>query len=456
MKAAQPDLRHFSDSRAPGSGPRSLDNNRADQAERFYQNGQAVTWGYDGSGQRVMQFETVNGQPQWTFWLYDIQGKRMAQIGCVLQSGNSVCTNQGVEVYFGSRLIMRGLTWAWQNGAWTIATQTPVVTDRLGSVRAYQTNGTWRTLSYFPFGEEKTPVTPDGAEKFGTYIRDSTTPSQDYAMQRYYSPNLGRFHSPDPGGIATANPRDPSSWNRYSYVQGDPVNRFDPKGLYAALPSCYWNEDDPECADDGSGGGPCDPNDSAMFGFLSFESGCFGGGGPVNPVTSPPPKPKCWQNTDKIDATLVNLGTDIEHDVAGAFSAADLQLLTADVNSDVSKEEQAIGGGTTSSPFYIGGHFNLNLDDTQVLQFSVADQAIFNADFRGNNSDGVRQAGSTGLAGAYGYTLHSQDDKVPDLFSFHFDRYNRNSGLAGAIGHAGYDWIGGHLGHPCLDPAWHH
>ena len=72
---------------------------------------------------------------------------------------------------------MRGLTWAWQNGAWTIATQTPVVTDRLGSVRAYQTNGTWTTLSYYPFGEEKTPVTPDGAEKFGTYIRDSTTPA---------------------------------------------------------------------------------------------------------------------------------------------------------------------------------------------------------------------------------------------------------------------------------------
>ncbi len=101
------------------------------------------------------------------------------------------------------------------------------------------------------------------------------------ADQRYYSPNLGRFHSPDPGGIATANPRDPSSWNRYAYVQGDPVNRFDPKGLYAALPSCYWNEDDPECADDGSGGGQCDPNDAAMFGFLPFESGCYGGGAPV-------------------------------------------------------------------------------------------------------------------------------------------------------------------------------
>ena len=188
---------------------------------------------------------------------------------------------------------MRGLTWACQNGSCTVAAQTPVVTDRLGSVRAYQTNGTWRTLSYFPFGEEKTPVTPDGAEKFGTYVRDSTLGSQDYAMQRYYSPNAGRFNSPDPGGVKTANPRDPGSWNRYAYVQGDPINGFDPKGLYAALPSCYWNEDDPECADGGSGGDSCDPNTAAVFGFLPFESGCYGGGAPVDSTTAPPPQPTC-------------------------------------------------------------------------------------------------------------------------------------------------------------------
>ena len=28
-----------------------------------------------------MEYQVVNGQPQWTFWLYDIHGKRMAQIG---------------------------------------------------------------------------------------------------------------------------------------------------------------------------------------------------------------------------------------------------------------------------------------------------------------------------------------------------------------------------------------
>ena len=28
----------------------------------------------------------------------------------------------------------------------------------------------------------------------------------------------------DPGGLRTADPRNPGSWNRYAYVNGDPVN----------------------------------------------------------------------------------------------------------------------------------------------------------------------------------------------------------------------------------------
>jgi RHS repeat-associated protein len=185
--------------------------------------GVALTWGYDGSGQRIMQYQTVNGQPQWTFYLYGIQGRRMAQFVCA-PSGtypyNTVCTAAGAHVYFAGKLI-----------AATDATGRLLgVTDRQGSVRAAETNGTWATSSYYPYGEEKQPLAPDGMEKFGTYVRDSSLSGQDYARQRYYSPNLGRFNSPDPGGAGTRL-RSPLSWNRYSYVQGDPVNRTDPSGL---------------------------------------------------------------------------------------------------------------------------------------------------------------------------------------------------------------------------------
>jgi RHS repeat-associated protein len=99
-----------------------------------------------------------------------------------------------------------------------------VATDRLGSVRA---NSSGESFRYYPYGEDRT-ATPDNREKFGTYTRDN--PSQDYADQRYYGVGTGRFNTPDPYK-ASAGAGDPGSWNRYSYVEGDPVNFGDLAGL---------------------------------------------------------------------------------------------------------------------------------------------------------------------------------------------------------------------------------
>lgn len=100
-----------------------------------------------------------------------------------------------------------------------------VVTDRLGSVvkRGSQ------TYRYHPYGQEIGGATVNDKPKFGTYTRDAIS-GLDYAMNRHYYSIWGRFTSPDPyqasGGVA-----DPGSWNRYTYVQGDPVNLADPSGL---------------------------------------------------------------------------------------------------------------------------------------------------------------------------------------------------------------------------------
>jgi RHS repeat-associated protein len=83
-----------------------------------------------------------------------------------------------------------------------------------------------------PFGDEITSTAND-REKFATYTRDSYT-GLDYANQRYFASTYGRFSTPDPyAGSAGAG--DPSSWNRYSYTKGDPVNRMDRSGLVASL-----------------------------------------------------------------------------------------------------------------------------------------------------------------------------------------------------------------------------
>src|SRR5207247_5896349 len=52
-----------------------------------------------------------------------------------------------------------------------------------------------------------------------------------YADQRYYAVSTGRFSTPDPSGQRSASPASPASWNTYSYVQSDPVNFRDSKGL---------------------------------------------------------------------------------------------------------------------------------------------------------------------------------------------------------------------------------
>jgi len=117
-------------------------------------------------------------------------------------------TLTGVNVYFGGRLIGKGATHS---------AVTSVAEDRLGSM-----NG-----KFYPFGQERPSATTNDKEKFTGYFRDSAT-GLDYADQRYHNPGQGRFMTPDFAPSSRLN--DPSTWNRYAYVGGDPANNTDPTG----------------------------------------------------------------------------------------------------------------------------------------------------------------------------------------------------------------------------------
>jgi RHS repeat-associated protein len=191
-------------------------------------------YGNDPSGRRVMK-ETnpdpsnYEGEdiPSWEFYFYTINGQRLATIDC--NNANAQyqpnCWPVGENTYFGGKMLV-------SNGVY-------VVTDRLGSVRA---NTQGESFAYYPYGEERTNR-PDGRDKFATYFRD--TVGLDYADQRYYGSGMGSFFTPDSGGIKTADPTDPGSWNRYAYVEGDPINYLDPMGQARintiAMPTyCGW------------------------------------------------------------------------------------------------------------------------------------------------------------------------------------------------------------------------
>jgi RHS repeat-associated protein len=171
---------------------------------------------------------TGYGAGTWEFYFYGLNGRKMGTIDCGYATGHlQSCQLTGQNAYFAGKLIV-------ENGG-------TVATDRLGSVRAngYADSG---NIKYFPYGAEQTATT-EGVTKFATYTRDAV--GQDYAEQRYYNAGMGRFWSPDPGGIKAADRRNPASWNLYAYVHGDPINLNDPRGMD---PNCG-----PEMSWDGEG-----------------------------------------------------------------------------------------------------------------------------------------------------------------------------------------------------------
>jgi RHS repeat-associated protein len=177
-----------------------------DVSNRLVTSSIGQSYAYDYRGKRIVKW--TGGAAEVYF--YGIDGKKMTTLTC---DASLNCSSAAYNVSFAGKLVQsKGNT---------------VVTDRLGSVR-WSSLGGVTGFVYFPYGEERT-ITPANLEKFGTYTRDSS--GQDYADQRYYGVGTGRFWSTDPSGAAVADPRNPITWNRYAYVDGDPVNSVDPTGL---------------------------------------------------------------------------------------------------------------------------------------------------------------------------------------------------------------------------------
>ncbi len=67
-------------------------------------------------------------------------------------------------------------------------------------------------------------------KRFTSYDRSDAT-GLDYAVNRFYSPQQGRFTQVDPIGMGAAELANPQSLNLYAYVENDPINSTDPLGL---------------------------------------------------------------------------------------------------------------------------------------------------------------------------------------------------------------------------------
>jgi RHS repeat-associated protein len=112
--------------------------------------------------------------------------------------------------------------------------------DWLGSARltSSPSRAVLSTTAYAPFGE---PYAQSGTADLSFTGQNQDTVSGDYDfLYREYS-TQGRWPSPDPAGLAAADPTNPQSWNRYAYVLNNPLALVDPQGLDCAYGGSYVN-----------------------------------------------------------------------------------------------------------------------------------------------------------------------------------------------------------------------
>jgi RHS repeat-associated protein len=231
-------------------------------------------YGYDSDNRRIYYRDNNNNE---TIYFYGADGQKLATYTYnITNSGNPQIqfTQQSYNVYFLGKLIL--------------AEGTSVATDRLGSVRSGGPGGLGYQAQY-PYGVEYT-LTANDREKYATYTRDSLT-GLDYATNRYYSSQWGRFLSPDPYPKRVG--------NRYAYAHNDPVNNNDPTGLDPCDAKTSDDQGDGDCQNGGGGGGGACSVSTGADGTPVYDCGTSWGttgtgvGDPPLPIQRPiPPIPR--------------------------------------------------------------------------------------------------------------------------------------------------------------------
>jgi RHS repeat-associated protein len=271
-------------------------------AENRIASAAGVQYAYDSRNKRIWRGTLSNGVLAQQVYVYGVDGQKIGTytftLGQYGQTNTPEMTNSTVllATFFGRKRI----------GTF----------DRLGSAKYNQNNA---AQSFYPYGEDRGTVEPNDSLKFATYTRDAAT-GLDYADQRYYASNFGRFMSPD---RMSGKRGVPASLNKYAYVRGDPVNFSDPAGL-GPIPLMLdgnlgdggGDGGDWEYVDGGAGGcgagwetdaslsGPCCPTSAEGYQGNPFDNpfdptpqapnpACYAPPPPAPTKPPPPPPPTC-------------------------------------------------------------------------------------------------------------------------------------------------------------------
>jgi RHS repeat-associated protein len=130
-------------------------------------------------------------------------------------------------IYLGARLLST-LT---PNGAGgeTVQHHHP---DRLGTrLVTDPSSGTSFEQITLPFGTALNAESTGATNRRFTSYNRSTVTGLDYANNRHYDPQQGRFTQVDPIGMGSVSLTSPQTLNLYAYCLNDPINQIDPSGL---------------------------------------------------------------------------------------------------------------------------------------------------------------------------------------------------------------------------------
>ncbi|HJT64840.1 MAG TPA: S8 family serine peptidase [Pyrinomonadaceae bacterium] len=189
------------------------------QQTKAYYSGYTLDQAYDGNGLRARKTETGTGT---LYYLRSsvLGGQVVAEI---LWNGSSAIWYRGY-VYSGSGLlaVQSDLSVSWVHE--DPITKSKRLTNSAGNVTS--------SIELDPWGADAGPAWSSNSafqpRKFTTYDRDAN--GSDEAMFRRHNRWHSRFDQPDPS-TTSYSLADPQSFNRYTYVQNDPVNLVDPSGL---------------------------------------------------------------------------------------------------------------------------------------------------------------------------------------------------------------------------------
>jgi RHS repeat-associated protein len=177
----------------------------------------AASYVYDAFGNRVEENPAWGGSGYATDMIFDLNNRP-------LHRATPANSAWGMEVYAGRHL---GL---YVNGNFYMDYKNQVSTTRMWTAYSSSGSNSIQTCTELPFGDARTCAGGSiDQDFFGDFRIDV---DGEYASPtRRLATTQGRWQVPDPAGLAAVDVTNPQTWNRYAYVENNPVSFADPTGL---------------------------------------------------------------------------------------------------------------------------------------------------------------------------------------------------------------------------------